>query len=117
MRVHGPRPGGARGVPGLGFHALVIGPEDGEGAGDRGALLAALGTGLYIQRFSGSVDAASGDFSGTAKSARWVEGGEVQHAVQEVMISGNAFELLARGLTVSDELERLGGSSRICWAG
>ncbi|MBL6754780.1 MAG: TldD/PmbA family protein [Planctomycetes bacterium] len=114
-RSTGHAQGGARGVPGLGFHALVIGPEDGEGAGDRQALLSALGTGLYIQRFSGSVDAASGDFSGTAKSARWVEGGEIQHAVQEVMISGNAFELLARGLTVSDELERLGGSSRICW--
>jgi len=107
--------GGARGVPGLGFHALVIGPQEGEGAGSRDELLAALGKGLYIQRFSGSVDAASGDFSGTAKSARWVEGGEIRHAVQEVMISGNAFEILARGLRASDELERLGGSSQVCW--
>ncbi|MDB2576430.1 TldD/PmbA family protein [Planctomycetota bacterium] len=111
--------GGARGVPGLGFHALVIGPsapEGGfEGAADEAALMRALGEGLYIQRFSGSVDAASGDFSGTAKSARWIAGGEVQHAVQEVMISGNAFDVLSRGLEVSSQLERLGGSSQICW--
>lgn len=107
--------GGARGVPGLGFHALVIGPSSAEAAADEAALMRALGQGLYIQRFSGSVDAASGDFSGTAKSARWVEGGEVQHAVQEVMISGNAFEILSRGLEMSQRLERLGGSSQICW--
>ncbi len=107
--------GGARGVPGLGFHALVIGPSTAEGPADEAALMRALGEGLYIQRFSGSVDAASGDFSGTAKSARWIDGGEVQHAVQEVMISGNAFEILSRGLQVSQDLERLGGSSQICW--
>jgi len=107
--------GGARGVPGLGFHALVIGPSSAEAAADEAALIGALGRGLYIQRFSGSVDAASGDFSGTAKSARWVEGGEVRHAVQEVMISGNAFEILSRGLEMSQRLERLGGSSQICW--
>ncbi|MDG1985948.1 MAG: TldD/PmbA family protein [Planctomycetota bacterium] len=107
--------GGARGVPGLGFHALVIGPSSSEAPEDEAALMRAMGKGLYIQRFSGSVDPASGDFSGTAKSARWVDGGEVQHAVQEVMISGNAFEVLSRGLTVSRQAERLGGSSQVCW--
>ena len=80
------------------------------------AALAALGTGRYVQRLSGSVDAASGDFSGAAKSARWVENGQVGGAVQEVMLSGNAFDLLAAGPTLTRERVRLGGSSRLPWA-
>ena len=107
--------GGARGVPGLGFHAITCRATDEAAPDDAAALLAALGTGLYVQRFSGSVDPASGDFSGTAKSARWVVDGVVQHAVQEVMISGNAFEVLARGLVASRDTENLGGTTRVCW--
>ena len=115
-RSTGHAQGGARGVPGLGFHVIDVGPSAPEAPEDLATLLGVLGRGLFIQRFSGSVDPASGDFSGTAKSARWVEGGEVQHAVQEVMISGNAFDCLGRGLQASGAQERLGGSSSVCWA-
>ena len=108
--------GGARAVPGLGCHAMRLDAVGSDALEDEAALLKALGTGLYIQRFSGSVDAASGDFSGTAKSARWVENGEIVRSVNEVMLSGNAFELLNGSTRLSKATERVGGSSQIPWA-
>lgn len=115
-RSTGHAQGGARGVPGLGLHACVVGPTAADAPADEDAILAQLGSGLYVQRFSGSVDAASGDFSGTAKSARWVENGRVVRSVREVMLSGNAFEILRSGITLSQAQETLGGSSRVSWS-
>ncbi len=108
--------GGPRSVPGLGCHAIRLEASAPGALADEAALLGALGTGLYIQRFSGSVDAASGDFSGTAKSARWVENGQVVRSVNEVMLSGNAFELLKGKTQLTQATERVGGSSQIPWA-
>lgn len=105
--------GGTRSVPGLGPHALCVAPGDG---GDREAMLASLGQGLLVQRFSGSVDPVSGDFSGVAKSSRWVSGGQVTHGVGETLISGNAFEALGSILSLSSTAERRGGSMRLPWA-
>ncbi len=105
--------GGARSVPGLGPHGVVVAPGTG---GDPQAMLAALGRGLLVQRFSGSVDPASGDFSGVAKSARWVEGGEVVRPVRETLISGNAFDLLAKICALSSHTESLMGSGKAPWA-
>ncbi len=102
--------GSARSVPGLGPHALSVAPGDG---GSRDDLTASLGKGLYVMRFSGTVDPASGDFSGVAKSARWIEGGRVVRSLREVLISGNAFELLGRVVALSSEAERLHGSARV----
>ena len=104
--------GGARSVPGLGPHALVV---EGGGGGDPSALRAALGRGLLVQRFSGSVDPASGDFSGVAKSARWVEGGEEVRSLKETLLSGNAFTLLEKILALSSEPEVVMGGSRVPW--
>jgi len=101
--------GGARSVPGLGPHALCVGVGTG---GDLERMLAALGRGLYVQRFSGTVDPASGDFSGVAKSARWVEGGAIVGSVRETLLSGNAFELLRRLVVLSSAAQRRGGSLR-----
>lgn len=105
--------GGARSVPGLGAHAVVVAPGQG---GDRQAMLASLGRGLLVQRFSGTVDPASGDFSGVAKSARWVEQGKLVRPVRETLISGNAFALLRQVLALSTERERLMGAARLPWA-
>lgn len=105
--------GGARSVPGLGPHGIVVAPGSG---GDRQAMLAALDRGLLVQRFSGSVDPASGDFSGVAKSARWVEGGVVVRSVRETLISGNAFELLGRIAALSSHAEPLMGTGKAPWA-
>ncbi|MFO1009872.1 MAG: TldD/PmbA family protein [Planctomycetota bacterium] len=100
--------GGARGVPGLGVHAVSIGGGRG---GDRDAMLARLGRGLFVQRFSGTIDPASGDFSGVAKSARWVEGGRVVRSLKETLLSGNAFALLKEMTELSTTRERLSGSA------
>jgi len=105
--------GGPRSVPGLGAHALCVAPGSG---GDARALANTLGRGLVVQRFSGTVDPASGDFSGVAKSARWVEPGSDERPVRETLFSGNAFELLGRILALSSESEVVMGGARVPWA-
>lgn len=100
--------GGARGVPSLGPHALSVRAGTG---GSREDLLRALGRGLWVQRFSGTVEAASGDFSGVAKSARWIEDGRVARSVGEVLISGNLYQLLERIRVLSSTRQRLSGSA------
>jgi PmbA protein len=112
-RSTGHAQGAAESSPGLGVHGLVVEPGDG---GDLDALVRALGRGLVVQRFSGSVDAVSGDFSGVAKAARWVEGGVVVRSVREVLLAGNAFELLRGAVTLGSEAELVSGSARIPWA-
>lgn len=101
--------GGARGVPGLGPHALVV--EAGDG-GDESAMARALGRGLWVERFSGTVDPTNGDFSGVAKSSRWVDGGSASHAVKETMISGNALHLLRQIARVGSVHTLLGGAAK-----
>jgi PmbA protein len=105
--------GGPRSVPGLGAHAIVVGGGSG---GTRADLERALGRGLYIQRFSGTVDPASGDFSGVAKSARWIENGVAVRSLRETLLSGNAFELMKRIQALSTDTERCSGSSRAPYA-
>jgi predicted Zn-dependent protease len=75
-----------------------------------------MGRGLYVHRFAGSVDPASGDFSGVAKAARWIERGAVVRSVKETLVSGNAFALLAGGVQLSSTVERVMGTARIPWA-
>jgi PmbA protein len=101
--------GGPRSVPGLGSHAVVVAPGHG---GDLATLLRTLGRGLYVQRFSGTVDPTSGDFSGVAKSARWIEGGVPVRSLRETLISGNAFELLKDAVTLGSVSERIMGYTR-----
>lgn len=105
--------GGARGVPGLGPHAVHV---LGGSGGSSDELTRTLGKGLLVQRFSGSVDPASGDFSGVAKSARWVENGQVVRSVKETLIAGNAFKLLLGQLSLSSNSESLMGVSLAPWA-
>lgn len=108
--------GGPRAVPGLGPHALSVAGGSGTGCGEPAELRAALGRGLVVQRFSGSVDPASGDFSGVAKSARWVEGGLEVRPVRETLLAGNAFELLARVVGLSLRPEVVMGVALAPWA-
>jgi PmbA protein len=101
--------GGPRALPGIGPHAIVVAAGDG---GDTGALFRTLDRGLYVQRFSGTVDSASGDFSGVAKSARWIENGVPVRSLKETLISGNAFELLKGALVLGSVSERIMGYMR-----
>lgn len=57
-------------------------------------LLEELGEGLMVERFSGSVDAITGLFSGVCKQAHYVRKGEIIHPVKEVTLSGDAFQAL-----------------------
>jgi PmbA protein len=100
--------GGTRNQPVIGPHSLVVDPGDG---GDFDALAAQLGRGLYLGRFSGTVDPASGDFSGVAKSARWIEGGRVERPLRETLLSGNVFALARRILALGSRSERLDGAA------
>jgi PmbA protein len=105
--------GGARGVPGLGPHALVV---RGGAGGSREQIVSEFGRGLFVQRFSGTVDPASGDFSGVAKSSRWVEGGQIVRPVREMLLSGNFYRLLHELRQLSSVEERLGGGARAPYA-
>jgi PmbA protein len=105
--------GGARSVPGLGPHGLCVAPGAGGGVED---MLGHLNRGLLVGRFSGSVDPASGDFSGVAKSGRWVEAGEVVRPVRETLFGGNLFELLPRILQLSSVQESVMGTALAPWA-
>lgn len=105
--------GGASAVPALGPHALSMAGGSGGSPVD---MRRTLGKGLVVQRFSGSVDPASGDFSGVAKSARWVEGGVEVRPVRETLFSGNAFELLHQIQALSTETEVVNGGCRMPWA-
>jgi PmbA protein len=105
--------GGARSVPGLGVHAISVGAG---GGGDRAQMMRALGRGLFVQRFSGSVDPASGDFSGVAKSARWIERGESVRSLRETLLSGNVFELLKSITALSSQRVRCSGASLVPYA-
>ncbi|MEM2118824.1 MAG: TldD/PmbA family protein [Candidatus Bathyarchaeia archaeon] len=59
--------------------------------------------GIYVRRFSGNVRPDSGEFSGIAKQASYIEKGEVKHPLKETMISGNAFTALNSIIEVGAE--------------
>jgi PmbA protein len=68
---------------------------------------------LWVNRFSGTSSALSGEFSGVIKGGFLVESGE-KIPVKEVQISGNMFDVLANQIeAVSEERELLGKST---WA-
>ncbi|MBI1859795.1 MAG: TldD/PmbA family protein [Deltaproteobacteria bacterium] len=59
---------------------------------------------LLVHRFSGQSDPVTGDFSGVAKGAQWLKGGEASHYVRETLISGNIFEVLRKCVGLSKEI-------------
>jgi PmbA protein len=66
-------------------------------------LVSEVERGIIINRFSGSVVAESGEFSGVAKQASYIEDGEIKFPLKETMISGNAFESLRRIVEIGKE--------------
>ncbi|MFN8549577.1 MAG: TldD/PmbA family protein [Candidatus Eisenbacteria bacterium] len=86
---------------GFGLHGAKVSPGDGVLA----EMLRPSHPLLAVHRFSGNVDAASGDFSGVAKGSHlYLPGGE-RRPVSETMISGNVFELLESIVSMSREVE------------
>lgn len=68
---------------------------------------------LEVGRFSGNVDAVSGDFSGVAKGAHLYKDGKHLHPVKEVMISGNIFEVLNQPIVFEDQHHTEGGHFKL----
>jgi PmbA protein len=60
--------------------------------------------GIVVRRFSGNVRAESGEFSGIAKQANYIEKGEVKYPLKETMISGNAFQAVKNIIEIGSEI-------------
>jgi PmbA protein len=73
-------------------------------------MISATKQGLLLGRFSGGNPAANGDFSGVAKNSFLIENGVVTRPVSEVMISGNAFEMMRSISAISKERVNDGGT-------
>jgi PmbA protein len=72
---------------------------------DLAALLAELGTGLYVTQMIGStINPNTGDYSRGA-SGFWVEGGRIGHPVNECTIAGNLRDMLLRIIPGNDGRE------------
>ena len=66
-------------------------------------MISEIDKGIIVRRFSGNVRPESGEFSGIAKQASFIENGEVKHALKETMISGNVFEALKNIVAIGSE--------------
>lgn len=67
-------------------------------------MVSQIDQGIVINRFSGGSPAANGDLSGIAKNSFYIEGGKVQHALSETMISGNLFDMFGSLWATSSEV-------------
>lgn len=95
--------GSARSTPGIGPTNLSI--EPGEATKDE--LIAGIKQGLLVNRFSGSSNPISGDFSGVAKAAYLIVDGKLDRPVSGTLIAGNVFEVLQNLSGISSETERV----------
>ena len=110
-KVTGHASGSARSQPGIGTTNVTV---DVGTTPEREMLLAADG-GLFVGRFSGSLDPISGDFSGVAKNSFLIEDGVLGRPVRETLIAGNAFDLLNKIVALGDTSHRL-MSTQAPWA-
>lgn len=95
--------GSARSTPGIGPTNLSIRP----GEVSKDELIGDIKRGLLVNRFSGSSNPISGDFSGVAKAAYLIKDGKLDRPVTGTLIAGNAFEVLQSLSGVSSETERV----------
>lgn len=73
-------------------------------------LIAGVGKGLLLGRFSGGQPGTNGDFSGVAKNSFLIENGKVTDAVSEIMINGNLADMLMNLRGISKERVADGGT-------
>jgi PmbA protein len=98
--------GGPRAAPGIGPTSLLVG----EGDQPDDALVREVAHGILLSRFSGNSDAVSGDFSGVAKGSFLLRSGEAPRPIQETLVSGNLYELLAAVSGVGRERRWIDGT-------
>jgi len=90
-----------------GTHNLVVAPNT---CGGLPAMLACLGTGLFVTELMGQgVNAVTGDYSRGA-AGFWVENGAIQYPVAEITIAGNLREMFKCIVAVGDDMDARGGT-------
>jgi len=67
-------------------------------------MISEVDKGIIVRRFSGNVRPESGEFSGIAKQASYVEKGEIKYPLKETMISGNAFQAIKNLIEIGSEI-------------
>jgi len=112
IRPTGNASGGARSIPGIGFSNFCFSFKSGTiNIIKEADLLTSEKDVLLLSRFSGNSDPVSGAFSGVAKNSRWIQSDGTQRPVQEVMISGNLFDLITQIVSAGDHMHKLSGGS------
>ncbi len=66
-------------------------------------LISEVDKGIIVRRFSGNIRPDSGEFSGIAKQASYIENGEIKYSLKETMISGNAFHAIKNIIKIGSE--------------
>jgi PmbA protein len=94
------------GRPQAAYSNLVVAP----GTADWPSLLGALGDGVVVERFRGwgRGNVLGGTFSLPAAVAWRVRNGEIEGALEEITLAGNAYDLLNRVRGVGNELQWTG---------
>jgi PmbA protein len=100
--------GGASSPPVVGVWNLSLAP----GKTGLASLCATAERLVVVSRFSGSANAATGEFSGVVKGGYLVKDG-VRSPVKEIQIAGNLYELLKRIGGISSETRLVDGSVRV----
>jgi PmbA protein len=101
--------GGSGSTPGCGAKSLQVG----EGKTPLKEMIQPDGKAIWMNRFSGTSDSSSGDFSGVVKGGFLLDQGE-KIPVKEIQIAGNMYDILKNQIAaVSIERELLGKST---WA-
>ena len=77
-------------------------------------MIAGIGEGIILGRFSGGEPAEKGDFSGIAKNSLYIKNGKIQFPLSETVISGNMASVLNSVVAVSREQVDF-GDSRMPW--
>ncbi len=101
--------GGFKSAPGVGCRALSLAPGD----KDEEAILASIGTGLFVQGIQGvhsGVNPVSGDFSVGAEGLM-IRDGQLAEPVREVTIASTLQRMLLEVLEVGSDLEYLPGTA------
>jgi len=90
-----------------GSHALRLSSTRTRRADDLPKMLRRLHRGLFLTDVLGSdVNYVTGDYSRGA-TGFWVDGGEIQHPVEEITIAGNLREMFRQIVAVgADEIQR-----------
>lgn len=95
--------GASRSLPGIGLSNFGLSASPRAKALSDSELESQLHNGLLLKRFSGNADPISGQFSGVAKNSWLIENGKRGRPVQEVMVSGNIFDVMNQILAIGKD--------------